>query len=771
MGSLSSRGIAVCILLLLALGGCNRDPNVAKRKYLESGDRYYAQGKYREASIMYRNAIKKDPKFGEGYAHLGDCELRRGEVRLAVAAYRRAIELLPNNDEPAGKLADIYLAAYAVQNARDKRLLDEVNELSDTLLKKNPNSFHGIRLQAFLALGQNDNKKAIELFEKADQIRPKQAELRFALAQVLNQDGQSDRAEQVARQVVADSPQYAPMYDFLVIEYIRKNQNDDAEKVLQAKVKAFPTNARYRSQLAGFYFSTNRRDQSEQAIQELISKEKEIPDARLEAGDFYSRIREYGKAQQIFEQGASSDSKRRTQYRLRIALNYVAQTKLKEALETVETALKDDPKSNDALSMRASLQLQNGDTAQTQAAVNDLQTLLSRTPDNAVVRYNLARAYHSRGELDAARVQYQEACKLRPDFVASWLGLGQVYLVKRDYGKALAAAESVLKVDASNLSAKVIKANALMNSGNLRQARTDLEANIKQQPDSPDLQFQMALVDFSEQHYPQAEAAFRKLRDRFPNDMRLVYAISEVYMMTGRKREAVDFLKAEMARHPNRNDLRLAMANVAMRTSDLDIAEREYKSLLTLDPRNIELYMRLGETLRRAGKMQESINVLRKGQQLNPNDPMANLQVALTLDAAGMRRESLPFYENIVKNQPDNAVALNNLAFMMAEDGRDLDQALTYAQRAKQQMPNSLDVSDTLGWIYIRKNLSDNAISIFKDLVAKQPKNPLYHYHLGMALYQKGDRGGAKQSLQTALSLNPDKDSLGRIKELLSKIG
>ncbi len=64
-------------------------------------------------------------------------------------------------------------------------------------------------------------------------------------------------------------------------------------------------------------------------------------------------------------------------------------------------------------------------------------------------------------------------------------------------------------------------------------------------------------------------------------------------------------------------------------------------------------------------------------------------------------------------------MALNNLAFLMAETGGDLDDALTKAQRAKQLLPSLYEISDTLGWIYLKKNLADKAIDIFKDLVAK----------------------------------------------------
>jgi tetratricopeptide (TPR) repeat protein len=107
----------------------------------------------------------------------------------------------------------------------------------------------------------------------------------------------------------------------------------------------------------------------------------------------------------------------------------------------------------------------------------------------------------------------------------------------------------------------------------------------------------------------------------------------------------------------------------------------------------------------------------------------------------------------------------------MAETGGDLNQALTYAQRAKQRLPNMTEVSDTLGWIYLKKNLSDNAVDIFRDLVTKAPNHPTYRYHLGMALSQKGDKPAAIKELQQALKSNPSRDEAQKIKELLASLG
>ncbi|MBL8293837.1 MAG: tetratricopeptide repeat protein, partial [Bryobacterales bacterium] len=144
---------------------------------------------------------------------------------------------------------------------------------------------------------------------------------------------------------------------------------------------------------------------------------------------------------------------------------------------------------------------------------------------------------------------------------------------------------------------------------------------------------------------------------------------------------------------------------------------------------------------------------------------------AMTLEAAGRKGEVRPVYEQIIKLAPDNAVALNNMAFLLAESGQDLDQALTYAQRAKQQLPNNLDVADTLGWVYIKKNLSDDAIKIFRDLVLQKPDNATWRYHLALALFQKGDKLQAKKELEVALKTKRNSEEEQKIKELLGRIG
>jgi Flp pilus assembly protein TadD len=107
---------------------------------------------------------------------------------------------------------------------------------------------------------------------------------------------------------------------------------------------------------------------------------------------------------------------------------------------------------------------------------------------------------------------------------------------------------------------------------------------------------------------------------------------------------------------------------------------------------------------------------------------------------------------------------------MKAEQNVDLDRALTMAQQARQKAPNEPAVADTLGVIYLKKNLNDDAVRVFKDLVQQSPTNASFHYHFGMALLQKGDRPSAKRELEAAMKYNPNKDDGPKIKQLLQSL-
>ncbi|HZT31253.1 MAG TPA: tetratricopeptide repeat protein [Bryobacteraceae bacterium] len=778
---------AALAVTLVALISCNRDPNVAKKRYLENGNKYFNRGKYREAAIMYKNALQKDMRYGEAYYRLALTQLKVGEIGGAVASLRRAAELLvgpANQAEHADavvRLCEIYL-----EMTRDKRFLDEVDTDVKALLKQDPNSFDGHRLNGDLLFvqgreafrgGDRDQGKqliseAIAEYRKAEQVKPGEPKLTLSLARALAASGGLAEAESLYRGLIQKDKTQAAPYAELYQLYLFQKRLDDAEGVLKTAYANNPKQYVYLTMLAAYYYGRNRRDDMLRVLAQIKAHAKDYPQAYLTVGDFYLRVGDGEEAVRQYKEGIANDPAKKAAYQKRIVEVMMRQGKRAEAAQVNAQILKDNPKDNDARGLAAALLLDQGEV---QKAISELQAVVTSVPDNFVARYNLGRAHVARGEWEQARQQFTEAIRVRPDYIPARLALGQLQVTRGEYDQALKSVNEILQLDPNNAGARLIESAALMGESKFTESQQLLEGMLKNNPTAPDITYQLGTVNLLEKNYREAEEAFRKAYQLNPANSRGLMGVVETYMAQDRSEDALKTLQDEVNRFPNRLDIRLALANTAVRAGKFDQAVSEFQKVLAGLPKNSkgygELYLRLGETYRRKGDLVSAIGALDKARAALPDNPTVMSTLALALDGAGQKAAARQVYEQTLKLDPNNGIALNNLAFLIAETGGDLDQALTYAQRAKQMMPNMYEVSDTLGWIYLKKNLSDNAVEIFRDLVQKQPTHSTYRYHLGMALQQKGDKLGATRELQQALKDNPSKEEQDKIKQLLSKMG
>jgi tetratricopeptide (TPR) repeat protein len=158
-----------------------------------------------------------------------------------------------------------------------------------------------------------------------------------------------------------------------------------------------------------------------------------------------------------------------------------------------------------------------------------------------------------------------------------------------------------------------------------------------------------------------------------------------------------------------------------------------------------------------------------KASEFAPDDLAAALGLAEALAQAGRTDEARAQFRRVVKAHPESAPALNNTAFFLADTGGDLDEALRLAQGALAKVPGQPGFSDTIGYIYLKKGLNDSALQTFSNLARKYPY-AIFRYHLGLALYVKGDKDAARRELQSALSSHPSPQDNALIRELLQKI-
>ena len=143
----------------------------------------------------------------------------------------------------------------------------------------------------------------------------------------------------------------------------------------------------------------------------------------------------------------------------------------------------------------------------------------------------------------------------------------------------------------------------------------------------------------------------------------------------------------------------------------------------------------------------------------------------LILQAQGKDDEARRRYERLVEVAPRAAVASNNLAWMYASRDEQLDRALQLAQAAKAELPDQPDVNDTLAFVYLKRRLPELAIPLLRLAVEKDPGNPAFHYHLGLAYLQTGDKRAARLALEQALKLKADFEGAEDARKVLRLLG
>lgn len=112
------------------------------------------------------------------------------------------------------------------------------------------------------------------------------------------------------------------------------------------------------------------------------------------------------------------------------------------------------------------------------------------------------------------------------------------------------------------------------------------------------------------------------------------------------------------------------------------------------------------------------------------------------------------YYERALQVNPDFAVAEANMAWVDAQEGKNLDVALELAQKAKSLMPDVATISDTLAWVMYKKENYSGAIPLLEECVKMTPDSAEFRYHLGLALTAVGQKEAGKIQLQAALQLN-----------------
>jgi tetratricopeptide (TPR) repeat protein len=156
------------------------------------------------------------------------------------------------------------------------------------------------------------------------------------------------------------------------------------------------------------------------------------------------------------------------------------------------------------------------------------------------------------------------------------------------------------------------------------------------------------------------------------------------------------------------------------------------------------------------GSLGKAKQDLRKAIERNPRSVPSYMALKDLYEQERNWEEVMKLYERAREIDPGSPLLANDLAYHYLEHGGDVERAVSLAEIAKQKMPESAVVADTLGWAYHKAGRHQAAVLQLDEAVRQAPGNPVYRYHLGMAYRGCGDFDAARREFREALQGRPD---------------
>jgi tetratricopeptide (TPR) repeat protein len=307
-----------------------------------------------------------------------------------------------------------------------------------------------------------------------------------------------------------------------------------------------------------------------------------------------------------------------------------------------------------------------------------------------------------------------------------------------------------------------------MAAGDLDRAHDVLQGVVKHYAGWAPAEAQLGTLHLSRGEAAAARRAYSRALEAQPDLLEALAGLVAIDVSEHRAEAGLARVEARLARAPRDVALLLLAARTHVATGEPARAETALRTVIDIDPAALQAYTMLAELYFRTGRLDEARQEFERLLARQPDSVAAHTMVGIILHAQGKEDDARQRYERALALDSHAAVAANNLAWLYAEGHGSLDAALSLAQTAKARLPEQPEVNDTLGWIYYRKGLASLAVPLLKTSMDRDPENPIYQYHLGLAQAGAGNVAAARTTLALALNRRPDLDASGEAKRVLA---
>ena len=742
-----------------------------------------------DAITLVESVLARDAANFEAWQLMGDLRLYGSrDLAKASVAYDKVLSLRPA--DMAAHSALIFIALVGSDLAAARKQLD----LMSKALPGHPHTKFQTARVAFLG---GDSAQARELIQQLLRLAPSNvALLEFAGAVELKLNSPL-QAEPYLQKALAQTPDLPPVRRLLADAYLRGGKPLKALEVLRPNIDRAAPDAMSLNLAAEAHLLTGDIKKAESFFQQAAKLAPNDPKYKTALA---LTLLAKGQAELAFsELRAIAASGPDTLPDLSLISALMRRQKLDEALLAIDGLERKQPDKPTAANLRGRVQLARRDLA---GARNSFEQALTKDPVFLPAIASLASIDIAEGKPGEAEKRYEAVVKLDPKNAQAYLALAQLKARsggnKDEIGQLI---DKAIQANPADPAPRLARIHQSISLRDMKSAMAAAQAGVAAIPEHPDMldalgslqllagesnqailtfnkvaliqptavKFQLRLADayLQGKDYVGAERSFKRALDISPNELSAQRGLIALSVRAKQPDRALTVARNLQRQRPDDSIGYLIEGDIHREFKDPDAAIKAYRKGLER-PRTGRLAESLYTVLAVAKGQSEADRFGEEWVRSHPKGTDFQLFLGNNALAGNDLPKAERYFADVVKANPKNVFAMNNLAWAMAKQGK--PGAVAMAERAVALVPDNAAVLDTLVHALAADNQLAKAIETAKAVLVLAADEPAYRLNLARLYVRAGEKANAKAELERLVSLGTKFARQSEVGELLKSL-
>ncbi|MES9851488.1 MAG: XrtA/PEP-CTERM system TPR-repeat protein PrsT [Candidatus Thiodiazotropha sp. L084R] len=744
-----------------------------------------------ESAIEYLNkAIAMDAENHQVWRALGGIQSKLQEFDQAIESLKRAISLArPEDSKQERFLTKVSLIQLLVQKSKFDESKQYLEELKRGY-KSNPivgylSGLHNYvdkqydaaktdlmevqtalpdHLPTVLLLGathfaENNLEQANVLLARYVNRVPTHLQARKLLGEIklrLNKP-------QEALKILKSSGEQQRDYELLSMIGSAASQSGDylqGVEYLKKAVKSHPENTRIREELAKLYLSQGAVDDAIAELEQMESSQQGNSSNLLILS--YLKKQDIQSARKQSDQVFAGDrTLTATDLYLRAVIELLSGNR-REARINLNKAVETDAAYTPALVALGRMDLEDGRLGE---GSEHLNLVLATDPYNTHAMLLLAQISERSGQQSESLKWLDRAAQSSRNTSLPRIIIARYYLRTKQAKKAAEYLDDPALRESENPAILSLIAEMDQQTGNHKQAESLIKRMININPDNQDAYLQLADLQSKRGDYKSAQSTLDKARPLSQKGLLLQFKIALADKRFG-KAESV--AKALISKPETKYTGIVLLAGVAQARGRPQTAISQLKKHLSPEAPFV-LYQKLADLYAMNGDINSATALLARRIETKPGgDNQSKLALAMIYQSDGKVDSAVKLYNELLSDEPENIVALNNAALLIFDSKP--EKALNLARRAFERVgDSSLAVTDTYAWLKHQTGDTKAALNLIRPIL-NRTSDPSILYHYAAMLVEEGQKGEAREILESVFKDNQQFQESIEAKQLLSEL-